>query len=233
MSPDGAAHAGAIRGSDPGQKAHSSVLAHQFDDIEQQREAATLGMWVFIVTEVLFFGGLFTVYLVYRSAYADAFAAASHELLIWPGTINTAVLITSSLTMALAVHAAQTGDRGRLMALLALTMVLGSTFLGIKAFEYYRGFEEHHLPGAGFQFEPEYFAHAQIFFSLYYLMTGLHALHMIIGLGVMAVMLWLSWRGTISSDYYNPIEISGLYWHFVDIVWIFLFPLLYLIGRHG
>jgi cytochrome c oxidase subunit 3 len=112
-------------------------------------------------------------------------------------------------------------------------MLLGAAFLGIKAFEYYRGYEEHHFPGAGFQFEAEHFRHAQIFFSLYYLMTGLHALHMIIGLGIMSVMLWLSWRGTIGAEYYNPIEISGLYWHFVDIVWIFLFPLLYLIGRHA
>jgi cytochrome c oxidase subunit 3 len=190
-------------------------------------------MWVFLATEVLFFGVLFATYAIYRAWYAEAFAAASHELLILAGTTNTAVLITSSLTMALAVHAAETGDRRRLMAFLVVTMALGITFLGIKAFEYYTGFVEGHLPGAGFRFEPRYFQHAQIFFSLYYVMTGLHALHMIIGLGVMAVMLWLSWRGTITDEYYAPIEISGLYWHFVDIVWIFLFPLLYLIGRHA
>jgi cytochrome c oxidase subunit 3 len=181
---------------------------------------------------VLFFGVLFAVYTIYRSWYPGAFAAASRELLIWAGATNTVVLITSSLTMALAVHAAQTGDRRRLMRFLVATMVLGTTFLGIKAFEYYTGFVEGHLPGAGFRFEAQYFRNAQIFFSLYYLMTGLHALHMIIGLGLMAVMLWLSWRGTITAEYYTPIEISGLYWHFVDIVWIFLFPLLYLIGRH-
>ena len=135
--------------------------------------------------------------------------------------------------MALAVHAAQTGDRRRLITFLVVTMILGATFLGIKAFEYYTGFLEGHLPGPGFRFEATHFHHAQIFFSLYYLMTGLHALHMIIGLAVMAVMLRLAWRGTISAEYYAPIEISGLYWHFVDIVWIFLFPLLYLIGRHA
>ena len=212
---------------------HPRALAHQFEDLGQQREAATLGMWVFLVTEVLFFGGLFATYSIYRSWYPDAFAAASHELLIWPGTINTAVLITSSLTMALAVHAAQTGERRLLMMFLVLTMVLGTAFLGIKGFEYYTSFQEHHVPGPDFQFEAEYVQHAQIFFSLYFLMTGLHAVHMIIGLGIMAVMLWLSWRGTITAEYFNPIEISGLYWHFVDIVWIFLFPLLYLIGRHG
>jgi len=135
--------------------------------------------------------------------------------------------------MALAVHAAQTGERRQLLTFLVLTMILGAAFLGIKGYEYYSGFVENHLPGPRFQFEAEHFQHAQIFFSLYFIMTGLHAVHMIIGLAVMAVMLWLSWRGTISPEYYNPIEISGLYWHFVDIVWIFLFPLLYLIGRHA
>jgi cytochrome c oxidase subunit 3 len=211
---------------------HPAALAHQFDSLEQQREASTLGMWIFLVTEVLFFGVLFATYALYRAWYAEAFAAASHDLLIWAGAINTAVLITSSLTMALAVHAAQTGERRRLMRSLVATMILGAAFLGIKAFEYYEGFLEGHVPGAGFRFETVHFQHAQIFFSLYYLMTGLHALHMIIGLAVMAVMLWLSWRGTITGEYHAPVEISGLYWHFVDIVWIFLFPLLYLIGRH-
>ena len=170
----------------------------------QQREAATLGMWVFLATEVLFFGVLFATYAIYRAWYPDAFAAASHELHIWLGTINTAVLITSSLTMALAVHAAQTGERRRLLMFLVLTMILGSAFLGIKGYEYYSGFVEHHVPGADFQFEPEHFQHAQIFFSLYFIMTGLHAVHMIIGLAVMAVMLWLSWRGTIIVRVLQP-----------------------------
>ena len=209
-----------------------AVLAHHFDDVEQQRGAGTLGMWVFLVTEVLFFGGLFLVYTVYRSWYPQAFAAASHELDITLGTINTAVLITSSLTMALAVHAAQLGQRKTLMIFLVVTMLLGGVFLGIKSVEYYHKFVEHHVPGPSFQFEKEHFRHAQIFFSLYFMMTGLHALHMVIGFGIMAVMLWWAWRGTITKEYYSPIEISGLYWHFVDIVWIFLFPLLYLIDRH-
>jgi cytochrome c oxidase subunit III len=211
---------------------HPPALQHHFEDLGQQREAATLGMWVFLVTEVLFFGGLFLTYLVYRSLYPQAFAAASHEMVVWAGTLNTAVLITSSLTMALAVHAAQTGERGRLLAFLILTMLLGCVFLGVKAFEYYTEYVEHHIPGLGFQFEAEHFRHAQIFFSLYFVMTGLHATHMVIGLGIMSVMLWWSYRGIITPEYHNPIEISGLYWHFVDIVWIFLFPLLYLIGRH-
>jgi cytochrome c oxidase subunit 3 len=212
---------------------HHPALAHQFDSLEQQKEASTLGMWVFLATEVLFFGGLFAAYAVYRGKYPGAFAAASHELDVMLGTINTAVLIASSLTMALAVHAAQLGQRRLLMMFLTLTMVLGAVFLGIKGVEYYHKFAEHHIPGPGFQFEKEHFRNAQIFFSLYFVMTGLHALHMIIGIGIMLVMLWLAWRGTFTADYYNPIEVSGLYWHFVDIVWIFLFPLLYLIGRHA
>ena len=190
-------------------------------------------MWVFLVTEILFFGGLFLTYSVYRRWYPEAFAAGSHAMLLWAGTTNTAVLITSSLTMALAVHAAQTGRRQALIAFLLVTMVLGTVFLGIKGFEYYTEFTEHHVPGAAFQFEGPEFYHAQLFFSLYFVMTGIHAAHMIIGLGIMAVMVWWSWRGVITKDYYNPIEVSGLYWHFVDIIWIFLFPLLYLIGRHA
>ncbi len=209
------------------------VLAHQFDDLEQQKEVSNLGMWVFLATEVLFFGGLFLTYSIYRAWYPDAFAAASRQMVLWAGTTNTVVLITSSLTMALAVRAAQTGERRSVMLFLALTMLLGTTFLGIKAFEYRTEFVEHHVPGPGFQFEAPHLAHAQLFFSLYFTMTGIHALHMVIGLGIISVMLWWTWRGTITKDYSNPIEVSGLYWHFVDIVWIFLFPLLYLIGRHA
>ena len=215
-----------------GGHAHHPALAHHFDNLAQQGEASTLGMWVFLVTEVLFFGGLFLVYLVYRSTYPEAFIAGSHELDVLLGGINTAVLITSSLTMALAVHAAQTGHRRTLMIFLVVTMVLGAAFLGIKSVEYYHKFEEHHIPGPGFVFEKEHFANVQLFFSLYFLMTGLHALHMIIGLGIMTWMLVWSWRGIVTAEYYSPIEISGLYWHFVDLVWIFLFPLLYLLGRH-
>jgi len=212
---------------------HPPPLAHQFDSLEQQRDAATLGMWSFLITEILFFGGLFLTYTVYRTWYPDAFAAGSRELLIWAGATNTVVLITSSLTMALAVHAAETGNRRLLIIFLLLTIALGCVFLGIKSFEYYTEWIEHHVPGLNYAFEPAYYTHAQIFFSLYFTMTGLHALHMIIGIGVMLVMLWFSMSGMITREYHNPIEISGLYWHFVDIVWIFLFPLLYLVGRHS
>jgi cytochrome c oxidase subunit 3 len=213
---------------------HHRALAHHFESLEQQKEASTLGMWVFLVTEVLFFGGLFVAYSIYRGWYPEAFAAASHSLDLTLGAVNTVVLITSSLTMALAVHSAQTGDRRKLMLFLVATMALGAVFLGIKAIEYADKFEHHHVPGPSFHFEPAALAReAQIFFSLYFVMTGLHALHMIIGLGIMMWMLWWSWKGIVTPEYESPIEISGLYWHFVDIVWIFLFPLLYLFGRHG
>jgi cytochrome c oxidase subunit 3 len=230
MSHDSVEH---LSGASSRDQAHHPALAHHFDSLAQQSDATTLGMWVFLVTEVLFFGGLFATYMVYRSWYPDAFAAASHELDVTLGTINTVVLITSSLTMALAVHAAQLGQRKALLLFLILTMVLGGAFLGIKSVEYYHKFVEHHVPGPSFQFEAEHIRHAQIFFSLYFVMTGLHAVHMIIGIGIMLVMFSWSWNGTITQEYHSPIEISGLYWHFVDIVWIFLFPLLYLIGRHS
>ncbi len=192
-------------------------------------------MWVFLVTEILFFGGLFCTYAVYRNWHEAAFVAGSRALLVWAGTTNTAVLITSSLTMALAVRAAQLGQRRPLILLLLATMALGTVFLGIKGFEYYTEYMEHHVPGlASFSFEPAALAaNAQIFFSLYFVMTGIHAVHMIIGIGVMAVMVVMAWRGRFSPEYYNPIEVAGLYWHFVDIVWIFLFPLLYLLGLHA
>jgi cytochrome c oxidase subunit 3 len=213
---------------------HHPKLQHHFDNLEQQFEASALGMWLFLVTEILFFGGLFTAYMIYRLAYPEAFAEASHELDVVLGGVNTAVLIGSSLTMAMAVWSAQLGRRGGQLLFLALTIVLGLTFLGIKAVEYSHKFEHHLVPGANFQFEaardPQ---HAQLFFSLYFVMTGLHALHMVVGIGVMAVLFVMAFKGRFTRAYHTPVEISGLYWHFVDIVWIFLFPLLYLIDRHG
>jgi cytochrome c oxidase subunit 3 len=212
---------------------HHPALQHHFESLDDQNVAATLGMWVFLATEVLFFGGLFATYSIYRSWYPDAFAVSSHELDITLGATNTAVLILSSLTMALAVHAAQLGERSKLMFFLVVTMILGMVFLGIKGVEYAEKFHVGHVPGPNFHFDEAEFARpAQIFFSLYFVMTGLHAIHMIIGLGIMTWMLVWSWNGTITKEYASPIEISGLYWHFVDIIWIFLFPLLYLLGRH-
>jgi cytochrome c oxidase subunit 3 len=208
-----------------------SALAHQFDDLDQQSEAVTLGMWVFLVTEVLFFGGLFTGYAVYRTNYPQAFAEASRLLDVRLGAINTAVLICSSLTMALAVHAAQFGKRAKLVVYLLGTVLLGTVFLGIKAVEYSHKFHEHLVPGRDFTFKEPHAQQAQLFFSFYFAMTGMHALHMIIGIGILTVLIFLSWRGRFSPEYYSPIDVTGLYWHFVDIVWIFLFPLLYLISR--
>ena len=210
------------------------ALAHHFEDLAQQKEAATLGMWVFLVTEVLFFSGLFCTYSVYRNWYPAGFEAASSELLVWAGTLNTAVLITSSLTMALAVHAAQLGNRRLLLTFLTVTILLGFVFLGVKSIEYYSEYQVGHVPGFGlpFRFDPEYYKAAQIFYSLYFVMTGLHAIHMIVGIGIMCVMWYWSYARIVDQTYSSPIEISGLYWHFVDIVWIFLFPLLYLLGRH-
>jgi cytochrome c oxidase subunit 3 len=213
--------------------AHHPALMHHFDDLDQQREAASLGMWVFLATEVLFFGGLFAAYLVYRVWYPNAFGEASRELDIVLGSINTAVLISSSLTMAMAVHAAALGRRRTLMLFLVFTMLFGAAFLGIKAYEYYEKYLEHHIPGANFQFHGPDAPHAQIFFSLYFAMTGLHAAHMVIGLGLMTVLLFMAWRRYFSPEWHSPVEIGGLYWHFVDIIWIFLFPLLYLVDRHS
>ena len=207
----------------------NAFVAHQFDDAEQQRAAASLGMWVFLVTEVLFFGGLFTGYTVYRSLYPAAFEAASRTLDLGIGSINTAVLIGSSLTMALAVHASQTGKRRPLVAYILATMGLGVVFLGLKAVEYAHKFSEHHVPGPRFAFEGADPMHAQLFFSFYFAMTGMHALHMVIGLGLMTWLVLAARSGRFGPEYHNPVVVAGLYWHFVDIVWIFLYPLLYLL----
>ena len=212
-------------------EAHAA-LQHQFDTLEQQKEASTLGMWVFLVTEIMFFGGLFCAYLIHRRQAYEGFAEASFALDVGLGAFNTAVLIGSSLTMALAVWAAQVGRRKACFGLLLVTIALGSVFLGVKVIEYSHKFHEHHVPGPHFHWEGTYPEAAEVFYSLYFAMTGLHALHMVAGIGVLAALLWPAWKGRYSAAYHNPVELTGLYWHFVDIVWIFLFPLLYLIGRH-
>ncbi|HOB73837.1 MAG TPA: cytochrome c oxidase subunit 3 family protein [Phycisphaerae bacterium] len=213
------------------------ALAHHFNDLAQQREAGTLGMWTFLVTEVMFFGGAFTGYAYYRWKFPEAFQAASHHLDIVLGTINTVVLICSSLTMVLAVQGAQRGDRKRLVRFLLLTILLALVFLGIKAFEYHHKWVEGHVPGRYFRWDPQHDGAvspggAQLFYSFYFTMTGIHAAHMIIGIGVIGVLVWMALRGRFTPESYGAVENTGLYWHFVDIVWIFLFPLLYLIGRH-
>ncbi len=291
---------------------HPPGLQHQFDDMKQQVDSVTIGMWAFLVQEIMFFGGLFTVYLVFRSKYPMAFAAGSNHLNAFWGGLNTLVLIVSSLTMALTVYYAQKGNRNMQVGLIILTMIFGTVFLGVKAVEYTDKYNHGLIPVAGWNaktkggevhaekksagmvlpFETKVSAadateehiysnrtgdfqwnygeelvvlargdgitkpniltesektgyysgedidknkfrdKVQIFFWIYFVMTGLHALHMIIGLGVMAWLLWKAWGGTFTAQYFSPVEISGLYWHFVDIVWIFLFPLLYLLGRH-
>lgn len=293
---------------------HPPGLQHQFEDMGQQQESASIGMWMFLVQEIMFFGGLFTVYLVFRSRYPMAFAAGSNHLDAFWGGLNTLVLIVSSLTMALAVRSAQLGKRNAQVIFIILTMIFGTVFLGVKAIEYAKKYKEGIVPVSGLNLKTDkelattrehsgtvkvpvgrqdpdevlptaegeapgehgkytnpqgefqwtdvslavqaqqgnyltdaekigYFANGEIspakfqdkvriFFWIYFVMTGLHAVHMIVGLGLMAWLLWKAWLGSYTAEYYAPVEVSGLYWHFVDIVWIFLFPLLYLLGRH-
>jgi len=211
---------------------HHPALKHHFEDLGQQHEASTLGMWVFLTTEIMFFGPLFFAYALYRSEYAEAFAEASHHQNWKLGVTNTAVLIFSSLTVAMSVYFAQKNRRKALVVALALTLVLGIAFLGIKAIEYHEHFEEGLFPGSHFTYQSPLAPRVQMFFVLYFVMTGLHAVHMIVGIGIFTWLLIRARRGEFSLEYYGPVEVSGLYWHFVDIVWIFLFPLLYLVGRH-
>jgi cytochrome c oxidase subunit 3 len=208
------------------------TLAHQFDDAEQQFEAASLGMWIFLLTEVMFFGALLAAYAIYFVTYVDAFEDASNHLSLWLGAANTVILLTSSLTMVRAVHAAQTGTAKEQVRWLLRTLGLGSAFLVVKAFEYGSKFEEGLVPGVGFIYHGPGAAQHELFLSFYFALTGLHALHMIIGIGVLLVLVLMARRGRFSAAYFTPVEMSGLYWHFVDVVWIFLFPMLYLLGRH-
>jgi cytochrome c oxidase subunit 3 len=210
--------------------------------MDQQLEASILGMWVFLVTEIMFFGGLFMAYIVYRWMYPEAWSAGSHELNVALGALNTGVLICSSVTMALAVRSAQVGSRNGQVVNLILTILLGSTFLVVKYFEYSAKFHHGLVPGALWNPQHELADGSivplalplgtQLFFALYFIMTGIHAAHMVVGICLMLIILWMAAKGRFTPDYYGPIEVSGLYWHFVDIVWIFLFPLLYLLGAH-
>lgn len=206
-------------------------LAHHFDDPQQQREAATLGMWAFLATEILFFGALFLTLTLYRYWYPEVFHEGSRELKWYLGTINTAILLTSSLTVALAVHFAQLGRNKALIRCLIWTFVLGFAFLCVKGVEYLQEYREGIIPGtaifhAPHGMDPQRF---KLFMVIYFCMTGLHATHMVIGLWLFAVLIIRAHRGAYSAAYYTPVEMIGLYWHFVDVVWIFLFPLLYLI----
>ena len=231
--------ADSARGSGTGRSetGRHPALVHHFESLPAQKEAATLGMWVFLVTEVMFFGGLFLAYTMYRNLYFHAFVQSSRHLNLTLGAVNTAVLICSSLTMAMGVHASALGRRRGTVAWLLLTVALGSVFLGIKAIEYKDKFDHHLVPGERFDAEELHLEgdearQAQIFYALYFAMTGLHATHMVVGIPIILTVAGLAHRRRFSPEYHTPVELTGLYWHFVDIVWIFLFPLLYLIGRH-
>jgi cytochrome c oxidase subunit III len=207
------------------------TVAPQFEDAAQQREASHFGMWVFLATEVLFFGGLFMAYIVYRHVYPVDFAIGSRHTDLLYGTLNTAILLTSSLTMALAVHTAEANRPRSSFRCLLLTLLLAVGFLAVKGFEYHEDIIEHLVPGS--RFDAGLPVHSAIFFWLYWTMTGLHAIHVTVGIGVLSVIAVLTRRGKFNDAYRTPVEISGLYWHFVDLVWIFLYPLLYLIDRHS
>jgi cytochrome c oxidase subunit III len=230
------------------------ALQHHFENMEQQREAGTLGMWVFLVTEIMFFGGMFLAYSLYRTLFPAAFASASNHLDITLGAVNTGVLILSSFTMAMAVYFTQNGKRRPQILCLVMTLLLGLTFLGIKAVEYHDKYTDRLIPGRlipSAPFGPAVNEHGQppdhhkltlmpgatlrqveMFYWIYFAMTGMHALHMIIGAGLLTFLLIYSLKGRFDPEYHSPVEVVGLYWHFVDIIWIFLFPLLYLLGRH-
>jgi len=237
-------------------EAHPPGLAHHFDDLEQQREAGELGMWLFLVTEFMFFGGLFMAYLAYRYWYPEAFAIGGRTMDLTLGTVNTFALLTSSLTMALAVHASHAGDRKLLMRFLVATILLGGVFLGIKAYEYYHKYEHRHIPFAGLPFDAEHLLTDEAvgqasspasgtptrenltkglktFFNLYFLMTGFHALHMVIGIVILVVLTVMAYRGGLLGESSIVVHNVGLYWHFVDLVWVYLFPFLYLVAARA
>lgn len=211
-------------------KAPRFEVAHHFDSADTQFDAGRMGLWIFLVTEILLFGGLFCAFAVFRSWYFQDFVEAHHHLSKLSGSINTVVLIGSSLSMALAVRALQRSDRKQATRMLVITLLCAAAFLVVKYFEYAAKFEHGLLPGALFHGEGFHGQHPSIFFSLYFLMTGVHGLHILIGMGLITWMLVGNLRGEYSSRYYAPVENVGLYWHLVDLVWIYLFPLLYLVG---
>ncbi len=213
---------------------HDPAAAHHFATLEQEHSANVLGMWIFLATEVMLFGGMFLAYTVYRATYPAAFEAAAVHQNLLAGSVNTAVLIISSLMMALAVRSAQIGSRWGLVIFLALTAMLGLVFLGIKGIEYYQHYQEGLAPGVRFTLTGADANAQALFFFLYFVMTGLHAIHMTIGVGLVTIVLLRALRSGafVGREHYTPVDLLGLYWHFVDIVWLFLFALLYLIATH-
>ncbi|HUN75180.1 MAG TPA: cytochrome c oxidase subunit 3 [Steroidobacteraceae bacterium] len=203
----------------------------QYADLEQQSETAQLGMWLFLATEVLFFGSLIFAYTVYRSAYGHQFQLAGHDSFILLGSVNQAILVTSSLTMVLALRAARAGEQRALVWLLCATAALGLAFLGVKGYEYARDAASHALPAIDFVFKPGYRAPAEMFWTFYLISTGLHALHLSIGIVLVLIFAVRAARGAFSPAYDGPLEVVGLYWSFVDTVWFFLFACIYPLGR--
>jgi len=209
---------------------HPAHLAHHFSEVEQQKESAKLGMWIFLLTEILLFGGLFCAYAVYRAWNPDMFYNAHKFLNVYLGTLNTVVLITSSLTMALAIRSMQLNDRRKAIIFLVMTLTFAAVFLVVKYFEYSHKFHLGQLPGKFYTFTGVEGTNPHIFFSIYFMMTGLHGLHVIGGMAAISWVLVKTVKNRFSDEYYTPMEMTGLYWHLVDLIWIFLFPLLYLIG---
>ncbi|MEX0686646.1 MAG: cytochrome c oxidase subunit 3 family protein [Balneolales bacterium] len=204
-------------------------VLHHFVDSDQQFESSKLGMWIFLVTEILFFGGLFVAYIVYRALHPELFIMAAEQLDTTMGAINTAVLIASSLTIAMAIRAAQLNQKRNLIILLSSTIALAFTFMVIKYFEYTHKFDLGIYPGSYYTFEGIDHELASVFFSIYYMMTALHGIHVVIGIVFIGILVYKASKDKFSPEYYTPVEITALYWHLVDIIWIFLFPLLYLI----
>jgi cytochrome c oxidase subunit 3 len=204
----------------------------QYATLEQQGDTAQLGMWVFLVNETLFFGALIFTYFVYRIAYSDEFAEAAKDAVLWCGTANLVILLTSSLTMVLAINSAAQGERRKMIWWLIATAVLGAVFLLIKGYEYYLDFQSKVVPVINFEIKPGQGRAGQLFWVFYWVGTGLHAIHLIIGLGlVLYMLLWRIRQGKITPAYYAPLEVVGIYWSFVDAVWLFLYPSIYLVGR--
>jgi cytochrome c oxidase subunit 3 len=217
---------------------HSPYLAHHFDDLDQQAECATLGMWLFLATEVLLFGGIFLAYIIYRREFYEGWNAASDRLYVSLGTLNTVILLTSSFFVVLAVHAAHVGDNKGIVRWLIPTIILGISFLVVKGFEYHNDYVEGIIPWLNWNPVEPFHAprdplvddHAKLFMVFYFTMTLIHALHMTIGAGVLAWIAWRAHKREFKAEYFTPVDMSGLYWHFVDVVWIFLFPMLYLVN---
>ena len=207
----------------------ASPLAHHFESLEKQTHAARLGMWLFLATELLLFGGLFTAYSYYRFVFPAAWAEGSHHMNLTLGTVNTFILLGSSFAVAMSIHFARVNKPKLTVLMLAITCLCAFAFMGIKAYEYWEHFHHGLLPGKYLTSHEVKEPGVSMFFVLYFMMTGLHAAHVIIGLTVLVVMMVKAWNGAFSEHYYTPLDMGGLYWHLVDIIWIFLYPLLYLI----